>query len=424
MWRFFTQIWKLPDLRNRVLFVLAMLVVFRFAASIPLPGVDLEGLRSLFRNNQLLGLLNIFSGGGLENFSIVAMGVAPYITASIIIQLLTMIIPSLENLSKEGEYGRQKINQYTRYLTIPLSLLQSYGMITLLQNTSQRILSHSDAFTLFAMLATLTGGTVFLMWIGELISEKKIGNGISLLIFAGIVASLPKAIQSIQVMDTTQIANIAVFAAIAIVTIVLVVVMTEAQRNIPVSYARQMRGMRLVGGVDTYLPLRVNQGGVIPIIFAISMILFPPTIAQFFVRAKTPWLVDGAQAVISFFNNTTFYGIMYFLLVVGFTYFYSAVVFKPDQIAENLQKQGGFVPGIRPGKSTAEFLQTIVNRINLPGSLFLALIAVLPIAMQQLTGIQTLVIGGTSLLIVVSVVLEIMKQVEAQMTMRDYEEFL
>lgn len=416
--------WKLPDLRNRVLFVLGMLVIFRFAASIPLPGVDLESLRALFRNNQFLGLLNVFSGGGMENFSIVAMGVAPYITASIIVQLLTMIIPALENLSKEGEYGRQKINQYTRYLAVPLSVLQSYGMITLLQNTSGRIISHVDPFVLFAMITTLTAGTIFLMWIGELISEKKIGNGISLLIFAGIVANLPKVVQSIQVIDATQIANMAVFAAVALVTIVLVVIMTEAQRNIPVSYARQMRGMRLVGGVDTYLPLRVNQGGVIPIIFAISMILFPPTIAQFFVRAKTPWLVSGAQSVISFFNNTTFYGIMYFLLVVGFTYFYSAVVFKPDQIAENLQKQGGFVPGIRPGKSTAEFLQTIVNRINLPGSLFLALVAVLPIAMQQITGIKTLVIGGTSLLIVVSVVLEIMKQIEAQMTMRDYEEFL
>lgn len=424
MLKFFTQIWKLPDLRNRVLFVLAMLVIFRFAASIPLPGVDLESLKALFRNNQLLGLMNIFSGGGLENFSIVAMGVAPYITASIIVQLLTMIVPALENLSKEGEYGRQKINQYTRYLAVPLAILQSYGMITLLQNTPTRIVSHMDPFNLVLMIVTLTAGTIFLMWIGELISEKKIGNGISLLIFAGIVASLPKLVQSIQVLDSTQIANIAVFAAVAIVTIVLVVLMTEAQRNIPVSYARQMRGMRLVGGIDTYLPLRVNQGGVIPIIFAISMILFPPTIAQFFLRAKTQWLVDAAQSTISFFNNTTFYGIMYFLLVVGFTYFYSAVVFKPEQIAENLQKQGGFVPGIRPGKSTAEYLQSIVNRINLPGSLFLALVAVLPIAMQQITGISTLVIGGTSLLIVVSVVLEVMKQIQSQLTMRDYEEFL
>ena len=281
-----------------------------------------------------------------------------------------------------------------------------------------------DPFTFCSMIVILTAGTIFLMWLGELISEKKIGNGISLLIFAGIVASLPKVVQSIQVLDTTQIANMAIFVVIAIVTIVLVVIMTEAQRNIPVSYARQMRGTRMVGGVDTYLPLRVNQGGVIPIIFAISMILFPPTIAQFFVRAKTQWLVDGAHAVISFFNNTTFYGIIYFLLVVGFTYFYSAVVFKPEQIAENLQKQGGFVPGIRPGKSTAEFLQLIVNRINLPGSLFLALIAVLPIAMQQITGVRTLVIGGTSLLIVVSVVLEIMKQIQSQLTMRDYDEFL
>lgn len=424
MLKFFSQLWRLPDLRGRILFVLAMLMVFRAAAAVPLPGIDAEGLRNLFANNQFLGLLNIFSGGGLENFSIIAMGVAPYITASIIMQLMAMIVPSLEKLSKEGEQGRQKINQYTRYLTVPLSILQAYGLITLLRNAPGGIMGTLEPMNYVAMITILTAGTVFLMWIGELISEKKIGNGISLLIFAGIVSALPRLVQSLQVMDSTQVANLALFVIIALLTIVLVVVMTEAQRNVPVSYARQMRGTRLMGGVDTYLPLRVNQGGVIPIIFAISMILFPPTVAQFFVRAKTDWLADAAQWTISFFNNTTVYGIFYFLLVVGFTYFYSAVVFKPDQIAENLQKQGGFIPGIRPGKSTADYLQSIVNRVNLPGSLFLALIAVLPIAMQQITGMSTLVVGGTSLLIVVSVVLEIMKQIEAQLTMRDYEEFL
>lgn len=424
MLKFFSQLWRLPDLRGRILFVLAMLVLFRGVAAVPLPGIDAEGLRNLFANNQFLGLLNIFSGGGLENFSIVAMGVAPYITASIIMQLMAMIVPSLEKLSKEGEQGRQKINQYTRYLTVPLSILQAYGLITLLRNASGNIIGTLEPLQYALMIATLSGGTIFLMWIGELISEKKIGNGISLLIFAGIVSALPRLVQSLQVLDSTQITNLMLFIVIALLTIVLVVVMTEAQRNVPVSYARQMRGTRLMGGVDTYLPLRVNQGGVIPIIFAISMILFPPTIAQFFVRAKTDWIADAAQWTISFFNDTTIYGIFYFLLVVGFTYFYSAVVFKPDQIAENLQKQGGFIPGIRPGKSTADYLQSIVNRVNLPGSLFLALIAVLPIAMQQITGMSTLVVGGTSLLIVVSVVLEVMKQIEAQLTMRDYEEFL
>lgn len=419
----FKQIWKLPDLRNKILFVLGMLVIFRFAASIPIPGVNLENLRSAFQGNQIFGLMNIFSGGGLENFSIVAMGVAPYITSSIIFQLLAMIIPRFEALQKEGEYGRQKINQYTRYATIPLAILQAYGLVMLLQQQSSRkIIESLDPLNFGFIILTLTAGTIFLMWIGELISEKKIGNGISLLIFAGIVSGLPSVIRSIEVLDATQITNIAVFVAIAILTIVLVVFMTEGQRNIPVSYARQVRGARMMGGVNTHLPLRVNQGGVIPIIFAISVVLFPPTIAQFFAQAKTPAIAQAAQAVIAFFGNNIAYGIFYFVAVVAFTFFYSAVVFKPEQVAENLQKQGGFVPGIRPGKPTAEYLQSIVNRINLPAALFLALIAVLPLAVQAFTQIQTLAIGGTSLLIVVSVVIETFKQIDAQLSMRDYDD--
>ncbi len=416
------QIWKLPDLRNKILFVLGMLVVFRFAASIPIPGVNAENLRSFFQGNQIFGMMNIFSGGGLENFSIVAMGVAPYITSSIIFQLLAMIIPSFEALQKEGEYGRQKINQYTRYATIPLAILQAYGLVMLLQQSPKKIIESLDPLNFVFIVLTLTAGTVFLMWIGELISEKKIGNGISLLIFAGIVSALPSVIRSIQVLDATQITNIAVFVAIAILTIVLVVFMTEGQRNIPVSYARQVRGTRMMGGVNTHLPLRVNQGGVIPIIFAISVVLFPPTIAQFFAQAKTPAIAQAAQAVIAFFGNNIAYGIFYFLAVVAFTFFYSAVVFKPEQVAENLQKQGGFVPGIRPGKSTADYLQSVVNRINLPAAIFLAVIAILPLVVQAFTQIQTLAIGGTSLLIVVSVVIETFKQIDAQLSMRDYED--
>lgn len=419
-----TQIWALPDLRNRILFVLGMLVVFRFASSIPVPGVDVENLKHFFRGNEIFGLMNIFSGGGLERFSVVAMGVAPYITSSIIFQLLVMIVPRLEALQKEGEYGRQKINQYTRYLTVPLAVLQAYGMILLLRQSPVPILGELSVTAFASMILTLSAGTVFLMWIGELISEKKIGNGISLMIFAGIVASLPGMLQSLQVIESSQILNILVFIAIAVLTILVVVYMTEGQRNIPVTYARRVRGVRMMGGVDTHLPLRVNQAGVIPIIFAISVILFPPTIAQFFINARTPFVRDAAQAVIGFFNNSGIYGILYFLLVIGFTYFYTSVVFRPDQIAENLQKQGGFIPGVRPGKSTADFLSATVMRINLPGAVFLGAIAVLPLVVQQLTDIRTLAIGGTSLLIVVSVVLETMKQIDAQLTMRDYENFL
>lgn len=419
------RIWKIPDLRYKILFVLSMLVIFRLAANIPIPGVNPENLKAFFQSNQIFGLMNIFSGGGLSNFSIVAMGVAPYITSSIILQLLVMIIPRLEALQKEGEYGRQKINQYTRYLTVPLAVLQSYGLIALLRQSPRPILGDVDLAVTGAMILTLTAGTIFLMWIGELISEQKIGNGISLLIFAGIVSSLPSLVQSFQVIDATQIFNVALFTVIALVTIILVVIMTEGQRNIPVTYARAVRGIRMAGGsIDTHLPIRVNQAGVIPIIFAISVILFPPTIAQFMMRAKSPFLVSAAEQVIRFFNDQTVYGVLYFLLVIGFTYFYTAVIFKPDQIAENLQKQGGFIPGIRPGAPTIEYLQSVVSKIIFPGALFLGAIAVLPLIVQKFTGLTTLAIGGTSLLIVVSVALETYKQIQAQLTMRDYETFL
>lgn len=417
------------QLRTNILFVLGMLVVFRLAAHIPVPGIDTAALADFFASNQLLGLLNLFSGGGLESFSVVALGVGPYITASIIFQLLTMIVPKLEELSKEGEYGQKKINQYTRILTVPLAIIQAYGLIALLQGggiggggSAAGLLGELSFMDMVSTILVLTGGTMFLMWIGELISERKVGNGISLLIFAGIVAAIPTQLQQIIVTySQAQLINVVLFLIIAVVTVAAIVIITEGQRNIPVSYAKRVRGSKMYGGVDTHLPLRVNQAGVIPIIFAIAIVLFPPLIAQFFVQADSAIISNAAQFVINAFNNQLFYGIVYFLLVVGFTYFYTAVIFHPQQIAENLQKQGGFVPGIRPGRATAEYINFVSNRIMLAGALFLGAVAVLPLLMQPLFGSQALVVGGTSVLIVVAVVIETVKQVEAQLEMRSYE---
>lgn len=415
------QIWKARDLRNSLLFVLGMLVIFRLAAHIPIPGVDEAALKSLFSSNQILGLMNLFSGGGMETFSIVMMGVAPYITSSIIFQLLGMIVPTIEEMQKE-ESGRQKINMWTRWLTVPLAALQAYGMITLLQRGSAGILGNISQFDYLAMIITITAGSIFLMWIGELISEKKVGNGISLLIFAGIVSSLPTVVrQLIITFDQTQLYLLLGMTIIAIITVVGVVIINEGQRNIPVQYARQIRGNRSYGGTSTHLPLRVNMAGVIPIIFAISVVLFPSMIAQFLIHAKTAWIVNAANGTISLFNNQLFYGIVYFLLVFAFTYFYTEVIFHPAQIAENLQKQGGFIPGIRPGKATSDYLGYTTHKIILVGALFLGLIAILPLIVRYFSGIQSLAIGGTSLLIVVSVVIETVKQIESQLTMREYD---
>ncbi len=416
-----TQIWKARDLRNNILFVLGMLAIFRLAAHIPIPGVDVSALKGFFQSNQILGLLNIFSGGSMENFSIVMMGVGPYITSSIVFQLLAMIIPQMEEMNKE-EAGRQKIQMWTRWTTVPLAMLQSYSMITLLRRSSFQILGNISNLQLLSMIITITAGTVFLMWLGELINEKKVGNGISLLIFAGIVSSLPQTIQQVAATyDPSQLFTIIGFIAVALVTIVGVVIITEGQRNVPVQYARQIRGSRVYGGTSTHLPLRVNMAGVIPIIFAISIILFPSMIAQFFTQAKSEWLANGAHSVINLFQNQLFYGIAYFILVFAFTYFYTEVIFHPTKIAENLQKQGGFIPGIRPGTQTSEYLAATTHRIIFVGALFLGVIAVLPLIMRYFTGIQALSVGGTSLLIVVSVVIETMKQVESQLTMREYE---
>jgi preprotein translocase subunit SecY len=332
-----------------------------------------------------------------------------------------MIVPKIEEMQKE-EAGRQKINMWTRILTVPLGFLQAYGMITLLRRSAAGILGDVSMFNMAVMLITITAGTILLMWIGELISEQKVGNGISLLIFAGIIAALPRMVQQIIVtFDQAQLFMLIGFVVIALITVVGVVIINEGQRNIPIQYARQIRGSRAFGGTSTHLPLRVNMAGVIPIIFAVSVVLFPSMIAQFLIHAKTPWIAAAAQWTITMFNNQLFYGIVYFVMVFAFTYFYTEVVFHPDQIAENLQKQGGFIPGIRPGKNTSEYISNTTHKIIFVGALFLGLIAVLPLVMQYITGIQAFAIGGTSLLIVVSVVIETVKQIESQLTMREYD---
>lgn len=419
-----TQIFKVRELRNKLLFIAAILVVFRVAANIPLPGVNTDQLRQLFEENQFLGLLNVFSGGGLSNISIVLLGVGPYITASIIMQLMTMIVPRLEQLYKEeGEAGRQKFNMWTRWLTVPLAALQTYAMIFLLK--SQNVLGEVTPLDMFVIILVATAGTVFLMWLGELITEKGIGNGVSMIIFAGIVTGLPMSIS--RIFSTGDLsANFFTYLlllVVAIITIPAVVLVSEGQRNIPVSYAKRIRGGKTFGGSTTHLPLRVNQAGVIPIIFAMSILIFPSTIANLLMRANNEFIVNAATFTNNLFQNQWFHGVMYFVLVVLFTYFYTAVVFDPQKIAENLQKQGGYVPGIRPGQTTIDHLYKIMNRITLTGALFLGSIAVLPYVVQGFTGVQTISVGGTSILIVVSVVIETVKQIESQLVMRDYEGF-
>lgn len=414
-------VFKLPDLRKKVFFVLAILVVFRLVASIPVPGVDPARLREFLSGNQFFGLLNIFSGGVLENMSIVMLGVGPYITASIIMQLLTMIFPMLKEMyQEEGEAGRAKFNQYSRLLTVPLALLQSYALLIVLGR--QQILPSLSLFGYLTSMITVTAGTLFLMWLGELISEKNIGNGISLLIFAGIVSGLPVDIrQTALTFEVSQIPAYLAFILVSIVVIAGVVVITEGQRNVPVSYAKRVRGNRVFGGVETHLPLRVNQAGVIPIIFAISIILFPGLIGNFLATVPNDTVQAISRFLIQLLNNSWLYGAFYFLLVFLFTYFYTAVTFDPQAIATNIQKQGGFILGIRPGRPTSDFLYRVLNRITLFGALFLGVIAILPLIAQASFGIRTLTIGGTSLLIVVSVVLEMLKQIDSQLVMHEYE---
>lgn len=419
----FLNIFRVTELRNKILFIFGLLVVYRIAANIPLPGVDVLALKRLFEQNAFLGLLNVFSGGGLSNISIVLLGVAPYITASIIMQLLTTIVPTLEKLYKEeGEQGRQKFNMWTRWLTVPLAALQSFSMLSLLK--SQNILGAISPFSMMVIIVTATAGTIFLMWLGELITEKGLGNGVSIIIFAGIVSSLPTSFSRfVATWDPSQIFTYILFLAVAAVIVAGVIFVNEGQRTVPVAYAKRVRGAQVYGGSATHLPLRVNQAGVIPIIFAVSLILIPTMLANFLSQSSHGKVADIAVSVSAWLQNQWVYGGLYFILVVLFTYFYTAVVFDPVKIAENLQKQGGYIPGIRPGGTTAEYLYHIINRITLAGAFFLGAIAVLPYVVRGLSGIQSISLGGVSLLIVVSVVLETVKHVQGQLVMRSYETF-
>lgn len=407
-------------LRKRVLFIFGALAIFRLLTHIPIPGIDVVRLQTLFEGSQFLGLLNLFSGGGLSNLSIVMLGVGPYITASIIMQLLTIMVPKLKAMyQEEGEAGRARFGQYSRRLTLPLALLQGFSFLILLER--QGVVSTLTPFDFIVNVIVVTAGSVFLMWLGELMSEFGIGNGTSLIIFSGIVASLPRTVTNlIAAYDPSQIPLYLGFAAVAVAVIYAVVVVTEAERPIPVTYAKQVRGTKVYGGISTYLPLRVNQAGVIPIIFSLSMLLFPQMIFNFLSSATNPTLKMISSTGLSIINNPWIYDSAYFLLVFAFTYFYTAITFDPVMISDNLQKSGAFVPGVRPGQPTAEHLSKIVTRITLVGASFLGFIAVLPLLMRSVTGITTLALGGTAMLIAVSVVLDLVKKIDAQLSMREY----
>lgn len=415
---------KVPELRKKLIFTIFIFIVYRIAAHLPVPGVDLEALKILFSRNQFLGLLDIFSGGTLANFSIVAMGLNPYINASIVLQLLTMVFPRLEELSKEGEAGREKINQYTRFLTVPLAAFQSLGMIAILKK--QGIIMSFNTFSLTAMVITMTAGCLLLMWLGELISQYGIGNGISLLIFGGIVGRMPiSLVQTVSIAETINFFNLLVFLVMAIMVIAAICFIDQANRQITISYARRIRGRKMYGGSSTHLPLKINQAGVIPIIFAVSLVLLPSMVGQYLQTLPNQTVVSFARFLTNLLNpNGFFYNFTYFILVIGFTYFYTAVTFNPEKIAEEIKKHGGFIPGIRPGRPTADYLNRILTRITLAGAVFLGMIAILPALARMLTGITTMMIGGTGILIIVSVVLETSKALEAQLIMRSYDGFL
>lgn len=414
------QIFKRPDLRNKILFVLALLIVTRLISNIPIPAIDSTRLKEFFQQNQFFGLVSAFTGGSLSTLSLGMLGLGPYITGSIIMQLLTMIFPQLEQMYKyEGEAGRMKFNQYSRLLTVPLAALQGYGFLVLL--TRQGVINQLALMDWVTAISVIVASSLFLMWLGELISEKNIGNGVSILIFAGIVSSFPASIgQALFSYTPNQLFTYAAFIIVGLAVIVGVVYISEAQRNIPINYARRVRGMKVYGGVSTYLPMRVNNAGVIPIIFALSILLFPSMIANFIAGSNIPLISGAATAVSTFLQNQFWYAAFYFLLVVLFTYFYTAVTFDPKSISENIQKQGGYIPGIRPGQQTAQFLQHLLNRVTLVGAMFLGLIAILPNGVQAVTGITAFTVGGTSILIMVSVAIEIMKQFDAQLSMYEY----
>jgi len=425
---------RIPDLRRKILFTLAMLVIFRMIASVPIPEVDREGLRNLIDSNQLLGMLNLFSGGGLTNFSIVALGVYPYITATIIMQLLTPIIPRLNELSMEGQQGRNQIDRYTHYITVPLAMLQGYGQMLLFSSDQGGNLIRDfglfDADTFLptlAILLTLTAGTMLLVWIGELITENGIGNGISIIIFGGIIASLPGSVSNLLGGGSVgqNVIGTVFFLAIGLLTIVGVVLINEGQRRIPVHYAKRVRAGRQYGGNTTFIPLKVNSAGMIPLIFAVSIMVFPGMVANFLQSSNTDWVRNLARNISLWLSpNTVPYNIVYFFMVVGFTFFYTVVVFQQQRIPESLQRQGAFIPGVRPGRNTAIYLQRVLMRITIVGAIFLGIVAVLPFVVSRITGVQTLLLSSTSLLIVVGVAIDTMRQLEAQLLMRNYEGFI
>lgn len=427
MEQFFTlikQAWRTPTLRRKILFTGLILVVFRLFAHIPIPGIDREQLATLFSQNQFLALLDIFSGGTLLNFSVLALGMNPYINASIIMQLMTLVFPQLEELQKEGDFGREKINQYTRFLTVPLAIVQAIGMYAVLR--SQGIVTTFDPVGLLTILVTMVTGTIFVMWLGELITEYGIGNGISILIFAGIAGRLPVALG--QVLNTTSADSfvpVIVLGLLGLGMIAGTVYINEAVRKVSVQYARRVRGNKMYGGNTSYLPLKINQAGVIPIIFAVSLVLIPSLIGNYLGQAANPTAAQIGRFLTSLFDpNKITYNVLYFIFIVGFTYFYTALTFDPKKISGEIQKYGGFVPGIRPGTPTAQYLNYIITRITLAGALFLGTIAIFPTLARGATGSTNLLVGGTGILIVVSVVLETIKSIEAQLVMRNYDSFV
>ena len=418
------KIWSNRELRTRSLVTLATLFIFRLVTHITVPGVNTEAIRSVFASNELLGLLDIFSGGTLANFSILALGLGPYINASIIMQVMTMAIKKLEELQKEGESGQEQINQYTRMLAVPLALGQSVAMYLLLNSSG--LVTASSPLELLTIITTLSAGSIFLMWLGENLTEYGIGNGISMLIFAGIVGRLPISLfQTTAAATTTSIASLIVYALLALVVIYFVVTIDEARREIPVSYSRRIRGGKEMGGGATFLPIKLNNAGVIPVIFAIAIVLAPSMIARLLTNLPNQSIAAAATSfAASFTPQSISYNVIYFSLVVAFTYFYTAIVFDTDKISDQLKKSGGYIPGIRPGKHTSKYLSYIVKRTTLAGALFLGTIAILPSIVQGFTGLSTITIGGTSILIVVSVVLETYRKMESYLVTKSYDSFI
>jgi len=419
-WSKIKLIWTDASLRKRVLFVVFALFVFRLLSAIPIPGIDTVELNRFLTGNQFFGILNIFSGGGLSNLSIIMLGVGPYITGSIIMQLLTIMVPALKKIyHEEGEIGRKKFTQYSRLLTIPLAIIQGYSLLAILEN--QNILVNVTSFDRIANLIIIVAGSILLMWIGELMSEFGIGNGVSMIIFAGIVSQIPTQVsQLIFTFDVSQLPYLLMFIVAGALIIAGVVVVTEAERPIPVTYAKRIRGAKVYGGGSTYLPLRVNQAGVMPIIFALSLLLLPQMFGNLLANSSNSIMLSISKFFLSFSQTSALYAILYFILVFLFTYFYTAVTFDPEALSTNLQKNGAFIPGIRPGASTSSYISNVLSRITLLGAVFLGFIAVLPLIIQSLTGITAIALGGTALLIVVSVVLDLIKKIDAQVSMREY----